>query len=389
MRTAVPPSLSASWSPVLAALETGTAATLTQLVSRPLGLWLVRSVHIDGRLDPAPLIDDTHPTADALQAHLFDELIPAAIRSRPPAAADPLRPDRSYHPEDVRRWLGYLARQMTDAGTRDWRWWHLPRHTLAASLVRPVFGLVGGLGYELLRGLVFGLPYGLVGGLVAGLAVGLGFKLTAEPKHADMRLRGRGGELGKRLAAVGLKYGLLGGLLGGLVFGLPFGLAYGLAGGLPYGLVGGLAVGITVGLGFGLAAGLAVGLVEFASSPSVAQRASSPMASLRGDRTLSIVRAVTVGLVVGLAVELAEGLTKGLTKGLTLVLIVGLIVGLTAWLTAGAWVAFRIASLWLAGRRRLPLRLMGFLQDAYRLGLLRIVGSSYQFRHAELQDHLA
>lgn len=32
---------------------------------------------------------------------------------------------------------------------------------------------------------------------------------------------------------------------------------------------------------------------------------------------------------------------------------------------------------------------MAFLEDAHRLGLLRVVGSAYQFRHAELQDHLA
>jgi hypothetical protein len=32
---------------------------------------------------------------------------------------------------------------------------------------------------------------------------------------------------------------------------------------------------------------------------------------------------------------------------------------------------------------------MTFLDDAHRLGLLRVVGPAYQFRHAELQDHLA
>ncbi|MGW3820473.1 hypothetical protein [Streptomyces sp. NPDC005046] len=32
---------------------------------------------------------------------------------------------------------------------------------------------------------------------------------------------------------------------------------------------------------------------------------------------------------------------------------------------------------------------MAFLDDAHRLGLLRTVGPVYQFRHAELQDHLA
>jgi hypothetical protein len=32
---------------------------------------------------------------------------------------------------------------------------------------------------------------------------------------------------------------------------------------------------------------------------------------------------------------------------------------------------------------------MPFLDDAHRLGLLRAVGPAYQFRHAELHDHLA
>jgi hypothetical protein len=58
-------------------------------------------------------------------------------------------------------------------------------------------------------------------------------------------------------------------------------------------------------------------------------------------------------------------------------------------LSKGAWPAFRIALGWLVVRRRFPWRLMAFLEDAYRLGLLRVVGSAYQFRHAELQDHLA
>jgi hypothetical protein len=32
--------------------------------------------------------------------------------------------------------------------------------------------------------------------------------------------------------------------------------------------------------------------------------------------------------------------------------------------------------------------MMDFLDDAHRLGLLRTAGAVYQFRHAELQDHL-
>jgi hypothetical protein len=32
---------------------------------------------------------------------------------------------------------------------------------------------------------------------------------------------------------------------------------------------------------------------------------------------------------------------------------------------------------------------MAVLEDRHRLGLLRAIGPAYQFRHAELQDHLA
>ncbi|GAT65838.1 NTPase [Planomonospora sphaerica] len=37
----------------------------------------------------------------------------------------------------------------------------------------------------------------------------------------------------------------------------------------------------------------------------------------------------------------------------------------------------------------LPVRLIPFLDDMHRLGLLRTTGPVYQFRHAELHDHLA
>lgn len=45
---------------------------------------------------------------------------------------------------------------------------------------------------------------------------------------------------------------------------------------------------------------------------------------------------------------------------------------------------------WLAMRRKLPIRLMPFLQDAHaNHGILRQVGSTFQFRHVELQRTLA
>jgi len=54
-----------------------------------------------------------------------------------------------------------------------------------------------------------------------------------------------------------------------------------------------------------------------------------------------------------------------------------------------AWGVFLVVRVWLAVRGRLPLHLMGFLDDAHRRGVLRQAGAVYQFRHARLQDRLA
>src|SRR4051794_6915273 len=57
------------------------------------------------------------------------------------------------------------------------------------------------------------------------------------------------------------------------------------------------------------------------------------------------------------------------------------------------WYAFHMAGIRLSFTRRsrlpIPMNIMPMLDDYYRLGLLRRVGPIYQFRHAELQDHLA
>jgi hypothetical protein len=85
----------------------------------------------------------------------------------------------------------------------------------------------------------------------------------------------------------------------------------------------------------------------------------------------------------GLGFRLVAGLADGLVAGLVFVQ------GLGPAMTKTCWPTFALASLWLATRRRLPVHLRGFLDDAYRLGLLRIVGPVYQFQHAALQDRLA
>jgi hypothetical protein len=75
---------------------------------------------------------------------------------------------------------------------------------------------------------------------------------------------------------------------------------------------------------------------------------------------------------------------------------VGTLFGITFGLTVGvagvvsrAWGNFCLVRVWLALRGHLPWRLMRFLDDAHRRGVLRQTGAVYQFRHARLQDQLA
>jgi hypothetical protein len=413
-----------SWRAVLAALRSNTAGPLAEVVTSALGLWLLRVVYIEGHRDPKPLIDPGYylnPTS--IQHHLHEELIPAAVRSRPPlpGGQDPLRPRRQHDPDQVRQWLTTLAVELRDAKTRDWRWWQLADQTLTNrqlgvplgllfglvlswvfALNGPGAGLVSGLGSGLPVGLgsglfgmefalAFGVTFGLVGvvvgwlhglmiglgGLVVGLASGVLVGLVIgfagghrdAPAYIDLRLHGRIRALCRKLAV-----GMLGGVFGGLLAGLWSGLRAGLAVGLRHGLL--------IGLG-GLLAGLAFGLIGFAASPSIARRASCPTESHRGDRALTILASSVLGLVAGLVFGVTAGPVAGLLFGLVTGLVIAPVVTNTRWST------FAVAALWLGARGRLPLSLMDFLEDAYRLGLLRIVGPVYQFRHAALQDHLA
>ena len=244
----LPPRQRPGWDPILEQLRRNDDTPVADVCSTPLGLWLLRTVYIDNKSDPTPLVDPArYPDAEAIKAHLFDELIPALINKRRPVrdGSDPLRPRRGWEPDPTRRWLAYLAVQLH--GERDLRWWHLPSAVpsrvittlmvlvvglacwLVVGLVTGLMvfapfdvrehGLVWGLASGLVLGLVAGLPFGLVLGPVFGLMVGPKVCRTPEPGYANLRLRGRGRALARNL---------VGGLVRGLVVGLVLGLVAGL-----------------------------------------------------------------------------------------------------------------------------------------------------------------
>jgi hypothetical protein len=101
---------------------------------------------------------------------------------------------------------------------------------------------------------------------------------------------------------------------------------------------------------------------------------------LRGDRTLTIAGALVVALAYGITFGLATGTAFGLAY---------LLAGGLAGSDSQAWAVYVIATVRLAASGRTPLRLMAFLDDVQRIGLLRTTGPRYQFRHENFQKYLA
>jgi hypothetical protein len=69
---------------------------------------------------------------------------------------------------------------------------------------------------------------------------------------------------------------------------------------------------------------------------------------------------------------------------------VGIAIPIASELSRTPWAHFERARIYLVTRRKVPWDLMMFLEDAHQhRGVLRQVGAVYQFRHIDLQRHLA
>jgi hypothetical protein len=126
----LPKAPSAAWGAILDGLRhhpqaSASIAALAQVGSSPLGLWLIRMAYISSNVDPSVLLDsERFGSTSAVRAHLFDQLIRACIQARPPSnkPTDVFRPRNRYEPEDVERWLRFLATNLERRGTRDFDW---------------------------------------------------------------------------------------------------------------------------------------------------------------------------------------------------------------------------------------------------------------------------
>ncbi len=384
------------WAELLTTLKASHHSPISQALSSPLTLWLIRKVYLETRADPTDLCDTSRfPTADALTEHLLDHLVDALIRTNPPRPdtdeEHPFVPRHTWDPIDAKSWLAFLAHHMNMISGRDLAWWQLGLAVRRSTKVVIALGLGLALlcAFMVTFGLVLGPEFGLTFGpafvLVGGIAFVIsGRSSTKEPAYAELRPRGRIRLLWRRLTAwSSIRAGLLFGLVTGLLFGLIVGSDSGLIDGLAGGLVGGLA--------FGLIFGLASGFVSWAKTPLTNDRPQTPAVTFRRDVQLLYLYSFVFG--VGFAlVGLVFGL--GFVFGFELFAVIGLgfVFGLAAGFVFGLDQSsgrYLVAIVVLRVQRCLSLRLLTFLDDAHRLGILREAGPAYQFRHAKLQDRLA
>ncbi|MCZ0987926.1 hypothetical protein BEK98_08780 [Streptomyces diastatochromogenes] len=390
----------ARWSRVTASLGTGIPAS--QALSTPLGLFLARTIynprpdeHLVDLAHPDELLDQARfPSRADIDTHLFAAFIPAAYRPHP------LHPTR-WSPERAQRTLTFLARhlQHTLDGTPNLAWWQLPKalpkHGVAIAVgltAGLIGGLAGGLGFGFPFGLTSGFTYGLSAGLTNGLLFGLpcaagAALITSSAKDRNPSSGIRWSWRGKSWLifglAAGLGFGLVTGVWNGLAIGRDFGLAIGLTNGLAAGLMGGFMGGLrSVHPDLDKAVGPGAVLARDRRTFSVMTLAGGLTGVLALALALVIVLALALGYRVSLPTALAFELPQGLGYGLPFGLMLGVV--------RSVWLEFLIAQVGLAALGRVPCHFMSFLADAHeRRGVLRQVGAVYQFRHVDLQRHLA
>ncbi|MBB6472112.1 hypothetical protein BJ992_001543 [Sphaerisporangium rubeum] len=391
LRDRLPPEPGPHWEKLLSGLRTGKPAALSQMAGTPLGLWLLNAVYIRTGADPAPLTGELGRQHAELEAHLWDGYIRAHLAARPPrgradgrSGLSRLQPRHEWDPERTLDYLRRLAGTLSARDTRDLVWWRLGMQVLSEKERRRAglriwgwIGLLGGLvaavGGQLPS--VVTIPMAFASGAGTWIAIQKGF--TDRPGRVSLRMRSRGKDLTRVFSVT---------LLARIVLAVLFVVGAVLVGDAGPGLA------VRIGLWSSLGIVPAFLFVAWVQQPTSTTAPITPYETWRASRIIVILCVAVPGVVAGLIAGLVAGTANGAGFGIKLGLLSGVAGGLSFGFTMvqyAAWLAFAATAWRLAERGDYPHNLMGFLDDAHRLGFLRVVGPVYQFRHAGLQDHLA
>lgn len=382
------------WSQVIVSLQDGTgghAERLRAVLASPLMLGLALSVYAVADADPAELLDaEALSTRARIETHLMGRLVPAAYTPPPDVGPRP-----RWRAKDAERWLRGLAGNAVRDGAPggELAWWRLYRRqtaaatacvvvfvyaaTVALTAALPLHGSVRWLGIDC----PFWAALALAGALP--LAVALTDVHLAAPTPVRLSVRSRLPGIAARTVAGAA------GVAMAWWSNVPTPQR-------PY----------PTGFPVPIAVVLAVFFVIRATPTAATDvTAGTPRALLRADRASALTAAVNLAvsgprrwclealvlLPVPLLVTWQDHAGAGQTGPAAWAAANGGAVVLTFvyGLTASAWGRFAIARVLLASTRRLPWRILAFLDDARNRGVLRLSGGAYRLRHARLLDYLA
>ncbi|MFB8240356.1 NACHT domain-containing protein [Kitasatospora purpeofusca] len=394
------------WDPVLERLRDTAgdppARRLRSVLGTPLMVAMARAAYGDTGADPAELLDPGRfPDRASVEEHLFDRFVPSVYATPlegPGHAGTTPGPDEAQ----VRRWAGWLAAHLRDSQSQELSWWRLDE-----AVPRPVraLGTAAAVALAAVTVTALGvgeLPYvhlrvGVVFALLAALAVVSEWVLVAPEGLPEPHRLPTGREY-RQLLRGSVVRGVSEYRYGWLLL-----VAAGTAAALrwhwltPWLLSAGAAVVTWVTV---------MGALNSARRPADPAATADPPALVRADRNAALV----TGLLTALGGHDGQSSVRTALKAPPFLLLSwvlsggGLAVDLrdlvrtlagTALATAvygvavSAWGRYTVARCWLAVTGKLPFRLMPFLQEAHRHGLLRRSGGSYRFRHIELRNRLA
>jgi thioredoxin-like negative regulator of GroEL len=364
------------WQPVFDYLYEHRDSPLAKTLSTPLMVSLARAAYRGPSRNPAELIKV--PDSATLAASLIDGFV-YSVYDNCSSGSRRVRgvPSNSYKPDHAARWLSCLAYHLYLAGTRDLCWWRLTLGFLSPRPYRAKFSffiarslVVGIVGLTV--SLTFGPETGAWAAVTSILILSTGkagtFRSIWPSSYPPSSARNYRPPRRRYVNYIGIR----------MAFGIPFGLLVGLLADTPI-------LGLTGGLAFGL---VAIGIPKVVIG---VRRQGIDTFEAR----ISLLNALNAGFHAGVLsfiifTILAKpnlGIASALTSGAT----AAVVYALAAAFSAGLWVwtEFRAAHLLLAMHGWLPWRLRHFLEDAQSRGVLRRAGTTWQFRHALLQDHLA
>jgi hypothetical protein len=372
-----PPGFHGRLEPLVAELADKPGGPLSQVLSTPFMVSLARD---SGVSLPELMSTAKGPDAEkAIRRHLLSTFVQRAYAG-----------EARVTPDQARRYLRFLARHTDMAGRL--AWWQL-----CQTVPRPVFFVIaifvagvvcsgaGALFFNL-----FGRPWlGFWIGLGAGVVGAVIDKVVPQddPRRARPHFRSVTLPTPHVLARL---FGF--GLVGAATTAVIVVFLYKSAG--------------YVVIGAALSA-LTFAVARYVSQPSDPLEVVTPDSLLRADRA-TVVHAFFVGAVPGALTGAYLGLAfraghraslgslailhyshamQALLGAVGGCVLSGIGLGLLV-MGSSAWGALIWTRIWLAAHGLAPLRLMSFLDDAYRRGILRQVSGYYEFRHRIMQDYL-